>query len=146
MLMYCIQLASFGVQFVSEVSELKTTYDVIITSPVPNLSHVISIIEMSCPAKFPRRVYNIESIHTMHIRYLMLEFFKSLHSLKAGFMNSYFVKKPLYFYLRHSNKIVLPPSRTLKFGTISQFVLEVLYCGIAFQRSWSHLTAFLPLN
>ena len=44
----CTYLPSFNVQFVWERSFLKTTYDVIMTSSVPNLGHVISIQVMLC--------------------------------------------------------------------------------------------------
>ena len=49
-----VHLSSFDIQFVWEESFLKMSYDIIITSKVPNLGHVISILYL--PTKILRRV------------------------------------------------------------------------------------------
>ena len=70
--------------------------------------------------------HNIDSIHIMHLRYLMVEVYKSLCSLNPEFMSSFFIKKSLSVKLRDSNKLLLSPARTIKYGTNSVHFRSVI--------------------
>ena len=62
------------------------------------------------------KLYSVEPVHKMHLRFLLTEVYKSLHFLNPGFMQSYYVKKSLSFELRDPEKLVLPAAHTLKYG------------------------------
>ena len=60
-------------------------------------------------------------IHTVHLRFLMSEIFKSLNSLNPNFMNKLFVEKNSIYQLRKGSQLKIPPARTIKFGSNSVF-------------------------
>ena len=60
-------------------------------------------------------------IHTVHLRFLMSEIFKSLNSLNPNFMNRLFVEKNSLYQLRKGSQLKIPPARTIKFGSNSVF-------------------------
>lgn len=64
-------------------------------------------------------LHNAEPVHRIHLRTLLTEVFKSLHSLNPGFMKPYFERKCLSTELRDPEKLVLPAARTTKYGTHS---------------------------
>ena len=78
---------------------------------------------------------NIVPIHSLHLQSLIVEIFKSLHSLNPSFMKSFFVEKPLSFNLRDPCKLLLPHVRTIKYGTNS-----ILFRSIIL---WNSLPAHL---
>ena len=55
-------------------------------------------------------------IHLRHLRYLALELFKSIVHLNPQFMWSYFEEKPMPYNLRNGSKLVLPKTRSSRFG------------------------------
>lgn len=65
--------------------------------------------------------YGITSFHTMHIKFLLTEVFKTLHNMNPLFMEDMFVPKQVSFNLRNSNLLALPPANTVQYGTNSVF-------------------------
>ena len=59
------------------------------------------------------------SIHTKHIRMLMTEIFKSIHSINPGFMKEVFIEKSLHYTLRQTSLLTLPRTKTTRFGANS---------------------------
>ena len=64
-------------------------------------------------------LHNDLSIHQRHHRYLVIEVFKSIMHLNPRFMWSYFEKKPMPYNLRDHSKLVLPKTRSSRFGIYS---------------------------
>ena len=60
-------------------------------------------------------------IHTVHLRFLMSEIFKSLNSLNPNFMNKLFVEKNSIYQVRRGSQLNIPTARTNKFGSNSVF-------------------------
>ena len=56
------------------------------------------------------------SIHLRHLRYLAIESFKSIKHLNPQFMWSYFEEKPIPYNLRDGSKLVLPKTKSSRFG------------------------------
>ena len=56
-------------------------------------------------------------IHTVHLRFLMSEIFKSLNSLNPNFMNKLFVEKNSIYQVRRGSQLNIPTARTNKFGS-----------------------------
>ena len=56
------------------------------------------------------------SIHQRHLRYLVVEVFKSIMHLNPQFMWSYFEEKPMPYNLRDGSKLVLPKTKSSRFG------------------------------
>ena len=56
------------------------------------------------------------SIHQRHLRYLAIEVFKSIMHLNPQFMWSYFEEKPMPYNLRDGSKLVLPKTKSSRFG------------------------------
>ena len=56
------------------------------------------------------------SIHQRHLRYLAIEVFKSIMHLNPRFMWSYFEEKPMPYNLRDGSKLVLPKTKSSRFG------------------------------
>ena len=54
--------------------------------------------------------------HVRNLRTLMLEVFKTLHHLNPEFMWDMFVYKQTSYTLRSGRNLILPPTRTCKFG------------------------------
>ena len=68
------------------------------------------------------------SIHQRHLRYLAIEVFKSIMHLNPQFMWSYFEEKPMPYNLRDGSKLVLPKTKSSRFGINSlQFRGSVLW-------------------
>ena len=63
------------------------------------------------------------SIHQRHLRYLAIEVFKSIMHLNPQFMWSYFEEKPMPYNLRDGSKLVLPKTKSSRFG-INSLQLE----------------------
>ena len=59
------------------------------------------------------------SIHVKHLRCLMVEIFKTKHSLNPEFMKEVFKPKMSNYELRNKELLVLNPTRTTTFGTRS---------------------------
>ena len=59
---------------------------------------------------------NALSIHQRHLRYLAIEVFKSIMHLNPQFMWSYFEEKPMPYNLRDGSKLVLPKTKSSRFG------------------------------
>ena len=57
--------------------------------------------------------------HVRNLRTLMLEVFKTLHHLNPEFMWDMFVYKQTSYTLRSGRNLILPPTRTCKFGLTS---------------------------
>ena len=55
-------------------------------------------------------------IHRIHLRYLVIEVFKSIIHLNPQFMWSYFEQKPMPYNLRDGSKLVLPKTKSLRLG------------------------------
>ena len=56
------------------------------------------------------------SIHQRHLRYLASAVFKSIIHLNPQFMLSYFEEKPMPYNLRDGSKLVLPKTKSSRFG------------------------------
>ena len=56
------------------------------------------------------------SIHLRNLRYLAIEAFKSIMHLNSQFMWSYFKEKPMPYNLRDGSKLVLPKTKSSRFG------------------------------
>ena len=56
------------------------------------------------------------SIHQSHLRYLVIEAFKSIMHLNLQFMWSYFEEKPMPYNLRDGSKLVLLKTKSSRFG------------------------------
>ena len=56
------------------------------------------------------------SIHQRRLRYLAIEVFKSIMHLNPQFMWSSFEEKPISFNLRDGSKLVLPKTKSSRFG------------------------------
>ena len=68
------------------------------------------------------------SIHQRHLRYLAIEVFKSIMHLNPQFMWSYFEEKPMPYNLRDGSKLVLPKTKSSRFGINSlQFRVSFLW-------------------
>ena len=61
--------------------------------------------------------YKQPSIHTMHLRSLMVEVFKTLRGSGPQFMREHFVLKEIPFSLRRTQLLALPPTSTKTHGT-----------------------------
>ena len=59
------------------------------------------------------------TIHNKHLHFLMTEIFKSIHSEDPPFMKTLFDEKPVKYDLRRKMLLKLPPTRTVKNGTMS---------------------------
>ena len=59
------------------------------------------------------------SIHARHLRFIMIEVFKSLNMLNPVFMKDFFQEKLLPYNLRDSSKLILPCTKKSRFGTNS---------------------------
>ena len=55
-------------------------------------------------------------IHRIHLRYLVIEMFKSIMHLNPQFMWSYFEQKPMPYNLRDGSKLVLPKIKSSGLG------------------------------
>ena len=55
-------------------------------------------------------------IHQRHLRNLAIEMFKSIMHLNPEFMWSYFEEKPMPYNLRDGSKLVLPKTKSSRFG------------------------------
>ena len=75
---------------------------------------------------------NSESIHSKHIKVLLVEIFKSLSNLNPSFMWNVLNKKTIPYSLRTSNLLTLPATNTKRFGTNS-IVFKVQFFGIHYQ-------------
>ena len=62
-----------------------------------------------------------DSFHIMHLKFLLVEIFKTLNDLNPSFMKKLFVRKEMPFNLRVSNVLSLPNTRTIRYGTNSVF-------------------------
>ena len=60
-----------------------------------------------------------KSIHDVHLCFLLCEVYKTLHNLNPKFMQALFKTKPVSYSLRNCNLLLLPPSRSRRFGTQS---------------------------
>ena len=68
------------------------------------------------------------SVHQRHLRYLAIEVLKSIMYLNPQFMRSYFEEKPIPYNLRDGNKLVLPKTKSSRFGINSlQFRRSLLW-------------------
>ena len=56
------------------------------------------------------------SIYQRHLYYLTIEVFKSIMHLNPQFMWSYFEEKPMPYNLRDGSKLVLPKTKSSRFG------------------------------
>ena len=56
------------------------------------------------------------SIHQRDLLYLAIEVFKSIMNLNPQFMWSYFEEKPMPYNLRNGSKLVLPKTKSSRFG------------------------------
>ena len=61
----------------------------------------------------------IHCIHERHLRYLANEVFKSIMHLNPQFTWSYLKEKTILYNLRDGSKVVLPKTRSSRFGIIS---------------------------
>ena len=59
--------------------------------------------------------------HTMHLRLLITEIFKTLNNLNPSFMKQIFPKKEVFYNLRVSNLLSLPVTKTVRYGSNSVF-------------------------
>ena len=90
--------------------------------------------------------------HVKKLRTLMLEVFKTLHHLNPEFMWDMFVYKQTSYTSRCGRNLILPPTRTCKFGLSSlsyrHFPSEEAQHGIPFQylSNLQHLSAHLKLK
>jgi hypothetical protein len=60
-----------------------------------------------------------KSIHDVHLYFLLCEVYKTLHNLNPKFMQELFKIKPVIYSLRNCNLLLLPSSRSRRFGTQS---------------------------
>ena len=60
-------------------------------------------------------------IHTVHLRFVMSEVFKSLHRLNPKFMSELFIEKKLIYQLRKGSQLIIPIANTITFGLNSVF-------------------------
>ena len=68
------------------------------------------------------------SVHQRHLRYLAIEVLKSIMYLNPQFMRSYLEEKPIPYNLRDGNKLVLPKTKSSRFGINSlQFRRSLLW-------------------
>ena len=58
-------------------------------------------------------------IHTINIRCLLIEIFKTMHDLNPSFMKEIFINKYIPYRLRGPELLVLPPTRTIRYGVNS---------------------------
>ena len=58
-------------------------------------------------------------IHTINIRCLLIEIFKTMHGLNPSFMREIFISKMIPYCLRGPELLVLPPTRTIRYGVNS---------------------------
>ena len=56
------------------------------------------------------------AIHQRHLRYLVIEVFKSIMHLNQQFMRSYFEEKTMSYDLRDGSKLVLPKTKSSHFS------------------------------
>ena len=67
-------------------------------------------------------------IHQRRLRYLAIEVFKSIMHLNPLFMWSHFEEKPMPYNLRDGSKLVLPKTKSSRFGINSlQFRVSFLW-------------------
>ena len=59
---------------------------------------------------------NDVSIHQRHLRYLAIELLKLIMHLNRHFIWSYFEEKPMPYNLRDGSKLVLPKTKSSRFG------------------------------
>jgi len=59
------------------------------------------------------------SLHISFIHKLLLEVFKSLNGLNPSFLGELFIPKSSCYSLRSGHQLVLPPTKTITFGTKS---------------------------
>ena len=59
------------------------------------------------------------SSHQRNLRYFVIEAFKSIMHLNSQFMWSYFKEKPMPYNLRDGSKLVLPKTKSPRFGVNS---------------------------
>ena len=59
---------------------------------------------------------NSPSIHQRHLRFLAIAVFKSIMHLNPQFMWSYFEEKTMSYNLRHGSKLILPKTKSSRFG------------------------------
>ena len=64
---------------------------------------------------------NTKAIHEIHLAFLANEIFKSTNMLNPSFLNEFFVPKVVRYGLLNQNLLVVPDSRTSRFGTHSFF-------------------------
>ena len=77
------------------------------------------------------------SIHQRHLCYLAIEVFKSITHLNSQFMWFYFEEKPTTYNLRDGSRLVLPKTKSLRFGINSlQFRGSLL---------WNNLPVFVKI-
>ena len=59
------------------------------------------------------------SSHQRNLRYFAIEAFKSIMHLNSQFMGSYFKEKPMPYNSRDGSKLVLPKTKSPRFGVNS---------------------------
>ena len=74
---------------------------------------------------------NAVSIHQRNLQYLMIEIYKTKHSLNPSFMSEIFETRNVHYDLRTKNNLRIPKARTTSYG-----IETVRYLG---QRLWQTL-------
>ena len=70
-------------------------------------------------------------IHTMHIRFLMIEVFKTVRGSNLCFMKELFIPKSIPYCLRNPELLVLPETNTVQYGVNSlTFRGSILWNGV----------------
>ena len=59
------------------------------------------------------------SIHQKHLRYLVIEVYKSLTMLNPGFMWNLFDRNHIPYNLRRGDLLLLPPAKSTRYGVDS---------------------------
>ena len=60
--------------------------------------------------------HDIKSIHQNHLKFILVEVFKSLNNLNPEFMTEFFKEKDLSYSLRNGSIVTIPAEITSKFG------------------------------
>ena len=60
-----------------------------------------------------------ERVHSIHIRFLLKEIFKTVNGLNPCFLKEIFVPKTVPYFLRNPDLLVLPETNTVRYGVNS---------------------------
>ena len=95
----------------------KTCYTVIDSVQKRALRALYNAYDLSLD-ELPQLDRNVR-IHTMHIRFLMIEVFKTVHGSNPCFMKELFIPKSIPYCLRNPDLLVLPETNTVRYGVNS---------------------------